>query len=536
MHRQHIKLPVRSVMNKLSYNLFIEPWVEVVNADGREERLGLMELFAGAGELRRLNFSRPGYDLAVLRLLAGLVYLVGLPGGLREWKSLYEAGAFSEEFLGRLASLQGRFDLFDERAPFMQRAGEVERVNLSSVTELLKWVPGKSVSTHFYHGAYGHDNFPLCPACAVPALLSTQTFACSGGNAPNESGKKRSYLAGINGASPVFVSLHDETLYGTIILNVLNDSGLEQYRELGEMGANMGWQGERWESFLVDAGEIGIVEGIFWLPRGVRLLAEENVEERACALCSSKAGTLINSVDFRSGSYRVEGHWQDPMTARIDNNGEVSRASISGADRAERAGWRDYASFLFLEKREVRSLKAENRWTRFVPPLLQQSSRLHEGRWQVELFSFIVDTPSQPQIKKILRGIYDFSAGWLEDEQVKIGLAEVVHLTERGEYALRVALREALRGGEGKIIFEAAYWQGLEESFKDLLHRLTLNEPFSIGDSWRATLKGYLRVQYSRLTDHLVRNASLINGVERGRAGLERFIYNSLVKKEESGE
>lgn len=535
MHRQHIKLPVRSVMNKLSYNLFIEPWVEVVNAAGREERLGLKELFARAGELGRLNFSRPGYDLAVLRLLAGLVYLVGLPAGLREWKSLYEAGAFSGEFLGRLESFQSRFDLFDERAPFMQRAGEVEEPHIMSAKELFKWVPGRSVSTHFYHGSYA-DEFPLCPACAVPALLSTQTFACSGGKAPKESGKTRSYLAGINGASPVFVSLHDETLYGTIILNVLNDRGLEQYRELGEMGANLGWQGERWESFLVDAGEIGIVEGLFWLPRGVRLFAEENVEERSCALCSCKAETLINSLDFRSGSYRIEGHWQDPMTARIDNNGEVSRASISGADRAERAGWRDYASFLYIDKRDIIAKKAEKRWTRFVPPLLQQSSRLHEGRWQVELFSFIVDTPSQPQIKKILRGVYDFSAGWLEDEQVKIGLTEVVHLTERGEYALRVALKEALSGGEGKIIFEAAYWQGLEESFKDVLHRLTLKEPFSIEDNWRATLKGYLRAQYSRLTDHLVRNASLINGVERGQAVLERFIYNSLVKKEETSD
>ncbi|MDR2538641.1 MAG: type I-E CRISPR-associated protein Cse1/CasA [Bifidobacteriaceae bacterium] len=125
------------------FNLVDRPWIRVLGNDGQVDTVSLLELFRSVHVYKALSNELPTVDLAIFRLLLGVVYgtfsnqdsqgnriVFDSPLELREhWYEIWQQGAFdSELFRDYLSQYRARFDLFSESVPFMQTVG-LQRVN-----------------------------------------------------------------------------------------------------------------------------------------------------------------------------------------------------------------------------------------------------------------------------------------------------------------------------------------------------------------------------------------------------------------------
>jgi CRISPR system Cascade subunit CasA len=112
--------PVRAPL----FDLTDEPWIGVLRLDGEQTQLSLREVFAQAGEVRRLVGDLPTQEFALLRLLLAIAHdALDGPRDVDEWADLW---ADPQCFAGIGAYLdehRERFDLLHPVRPFFQTAG-----------------------------------------------------------------------------------------------------------------------------------------------------------------------------------------------------------------------------------------------------------------------------------------------------------------------------------------------------------------------------------------------------------------------------
>ena len=56
-------------MDKKSFNLVTEPWIQVLDKDGNPKEVSLLEVFENAASYQRLAGDMASQDLVILRLL-----------------------------------------------------------------------------------------------------------------------------------------------------------------------------------------------------------------------------------------------------------------------------------------------------------------------------------------------------------------------------------------------------------------------------------------------------------------------------------
>ncbi|MGI5274144.1 type I-E CRISPR-associated protein Cse1/CasA [Nonomuraea sp. CA-218870] len=127
----------------LSFDLTRERWLPVQYRDGREEEVSLREVFAQAGELRRLVGDVPTQEFALLRLLLAIVHdTIDGPQDLEEWQELWDTGLPIERVHAYLDQHRHRFDLLDPGQPFFQTPGlQTTRGDMTSLDRLVADVP-----------------------------------------------------------------------------------------------------------------------------------------------------------------------------------------------------------------------------------------------------------------------------------------------------------------------------------------------------------------------------------------------------------
>jgi CRISPR system Cascade subunit CasA len=107
-----------------SFDLTRRRWLPVQRLDGAEDELSLVEVFARAGELRRLVGDVPTQDFALLRLLLAILHdVIDGPRDLHEWERLWDGGLPVDDIAAYLGAHQDRFDLLHPRTPFLQTPG-----------------------------------------------------------------------------------------------------------------------------------------------------------------------------------------------------------------------------------------------------------------------------------------------------------------------------------------------------------------------------------------------------------------------------
>ena len=81
-------------MDKKSFNLVTEPWIQVLDKDGNPKEVSLLEVFENAASYQRLAGDMASQDLVILRLLVAILTTVysriDANGKNYEWLTLDE--------------------------------------------------------------------------------------------------------------------------------------------------------------------------------------------------------------------------------------------------------------------------------------------------------------------------------------------------------------------------------------------------------------------------------------------------------------
>ncbi|MGO4758147.1 type I-E CRISPR-associated protein Cse1/CasA, partial [Streptomyces sp. 2MCAF27] len=106
-----------------SFDLVSRPWLPVQGLDGTTTELSLRDVFAQAGDLRRLVGDVPTQEFALLRLILAVLHdAVDGPEDVDVWEKLWEANDPFAAVPDYLERHRQRFDLLHPTYPFFQVA------------------------------------------------------------------------------------------------------------------------------------------------------------------------------------------------------------------------------------------------------------------------------------------------------------------------------------------------------------------------------------------------------------------------------
>ena len=191
-------------------NLLTEPWIDVFTVDG-PATLSLAEVAAQRGDILDVASSDPLEDAAILRMLMAVdIVSEGDP-------------------VGWLASTAGKWELFDDAAPFWQNPQMREHVSERSVSPAVtlpyKFAGNGTVLLDHHHN---ESQMRLTPAQAARALMMRQQFSVGGIQSFPESIFKIQTPGGIKGLKSAkaaiasarpFVWIDAGNLADTLIVN-----------------------------------------------------------------------------------------------------------------------------------------------------------------------------------------------------------------------------------------------------------------------------------------------------------------------------
>ena len=95
-----------------SFDLLDEPWIMVELPGGTTKKLGLLELFERAPEIRRIVGEMPQMQIATIRLCEAILYRCFPVSGLTEadsrkiWTDLWQSWCIPEEVYQKLTEQQ----------------------------------------------------------------------------------------------------------------------------------------------------------------------------------------------------------------------------------------------------------------------------------------------------------------------------------------------------------------------------------------------------------------------------------------------
>lgn len=537
-------------MGKFTYSLLTEPWIDVVTLKGEPQSVGLIELFEKAHLFEKFDFSMPGHDLAVLRFLVALVYIVSPPKTLEEWKSMIETKKFDPSFISGLKKHEDRLDLFHDKYPFMQEAGlkKLDEKDHEKNAKLNRSLPTAGGHLHFHHIERG--NICLCNKCTIVMLLFEQLFACGGG---------RGYEASINGHPPYYVSCVGNNIFETIIFNTPYSQSIEEF-------INISLRKQEWSKDFkgeVRSNEINLQEGLMWKSRQILLFPTLIIEGGFCYSCNDKISTGIKSIIMKSqkASVKKEDIWIDPFISLYETPIVKNQKR---ANNNQMCVWRDYTSLIF-----DKGIQTSDYFS--APPLvIQQIKNINNQKPKIKIHAYFGEQASVYQIKE---DIFSYNPGF-DDEDI-ITLKEIVSLTEKGERALLESILKILYGkledendklikiGKKKETYDELiqsalkgtdppnenalkkkikqdcrlimpkYWNYLENDFHHVLNQLEeKSDPEDTKQYWKTELKKVIIKCFNETTVSFLNKSNYLKYIEDGKNVLEQFIHFNLKSKE----
>ena len=283
------------------YNLMNQPWISVLQLDGRSARLSLTETLRRAHTLH-LAYSNPMDRLAVFRFLLALSYWCfantdQAPGS---------GQPLPAEWVSWLDESREYFELFGDGSRFYQAAaGSRTR----PIGDLIHELPAANNFWHFRHVTDYIDG--ICPACCVSGLLRLPLFTTIGG---------RGIGAGLNRTPPFYAIWQGNSLMESICLN------WEPTSRLGVPAWLNPFESQREQ-------DVALLTGLTWLPRQVFLHGPEPGTGR-CSACGAEADALVYCCNIEPVKVPLEAVWRDPHAIyRDDGNGLTAKVALMSGDK-----------------------------------------------------------------------------------------------------------------------------------------------------------------------------------------------------------
>jgi CRISPR system Cascade subunit CasA len=332
------------IVGEKEFNLLDEPWILVLNEEGKTEELSLLTVFERAHKLTGLAGELPTQDVAILRLLLAVLYAVfsrvdangkdapleWANDALLRWKSLWELGEFPSDEIGSYLNFyKERFYLFHPERPFYQVAG-LDRGTDYKAAKLLGELSESNNKVRLFQIRSGDAKKVLSCAEAARWLLYLNAFDDTSSKPTRTSGQKLpSPGAGWLGKLGLVCAV-GENLFETLMLNfcLLDNNG-----QLWEDGNAV------WELESVNAAERTEIP----MPRcQAELLTLQSRRLLLECIGDDIIGYKLLGGDF----FRKENAFSEQMT--IWRRDTKSREEIYNPKRhdASKQLWRGFASLM----------------------------------------------------------------------------------------------------------------------------------------------------------------------------------------------
>lgn len=331
-----------------SFNLWDAPWITVERPTGQLETLSLAQTLTEAHRIRALYDPSPLVEVALHRLLVAILQDVFQPENPKDLKRLWQAKQFSAQDLQKFGeTYEPRFDLFSEKAPFLQSADlpqqPLKTDNAKSIGYLFLEQPTGFSCTHYTHASLPGQQF--CSHCVAKGLVLISAFARAEG---------AGFKPSLNGVPPLYVLPGGETLFerlcASLLLPLFEPPGFD-----GEQREEDKPWWKREEALVKKQAKVtyvGYLEGLTFPARRVRL--HPLAGDKPCTGCVQRTPWHVSSMIYEMGEIWPEDApwWRDPFVA-------YQRPSKDGSPKpirpgAGRAVWRDFDGLFLPPYREFR--------------------------------------------------------------------------------------------------------------------------------------------------------------------------------------
>jgi len=357
----------------VSYNLLEEKWIPVLWKDGHSDRVGIIEALECAGGIRCIALASPLDLFAVHRFMLTLLYWkAALAGGAdRVRESLLKDEKTPRAVLDGIRKEGRCFDLFDDKAPFLQDLSARNVKKKKSVGYLFAELATGTNVAHFHHG--DDENMRLCLPCVALGMLRVVPWTQSGGSGLTPS---------IHNAPPIMAIATGDNLAVTLGLNLV---------PLDVKAGEAKWSGHFKPTD--SAKPVPYLEALTWNPRRIHLPLPQ---EGACWYCGQRnvltVGPKIvyekNEATKRKekGTKKLPFIWNDPSAFYPENQYEP--ATSTGETRA--VGSRDLETLVPTASILVSRNQSHQAWHLIVPST-DKKNKTFDHR-QLELASLSPDT------------------------------------------------------------------------------------------------------------------------------------------------
>jgi len=305
-------------MSELRFNVLTDPWIPL-DVQGRVRHASYVELLTGERDGEDLIHPRDDVRFYARMLLSALTQALFPTKDAKELRKRIVEPLSREVVEDRIASFKGDFELIGEQA-FLQSSDASERENATASLFF--------DSRHdLFRPAHAYD--AICLRCAPAVLYGVHAFATSGG---------RGYSPSVRGTPPITTMVGLPSVRRTTWANVLSDA--ERAALAYPTDPERPWL------FRTEAktGEmIGLVEGLFWQPRAVRLVP---TEEGSCCACG-QVGVRLLASGYAANSKVMGGTYRHPWSpAWEDTSPKAKRRWAYRNFRSDRPSWTGFTDLL----------------------------------------------------------------------------------------------------------------------------------------------------------------------------------------------
>ncbi len=299
----------------IAWNALTSPWMDVLTANGEASKISPLEALSTARSIHRITSANPLDVFAAHRFLVTVVYWVaGDVLAVTQCRESMLHGEVPRHLMGSLTDLSGHFNLFDDKAPFLQDPSVAEAKRSSAAYLFAEMASGTNVA-HFHHGR--DDASRLCLRCATQGLLRVVPWMQSGGAGLSPA---------IHGAPPIMPLAIGDTLCETLGLNLI------------PIDAPFGkpqWTGQ----FRPTSSQVPLLEGLTWNARRIHLL--EPSKPARCSRCGDTSQPTVGPVVFEKNDACKKDPkrtWRDPSAFYSMKNGSLFATVKSGKESIAAAG------------------------------------------------------------------------------------------------------------------------------------------------------------------------------------------------------
>lgn len=307
----------------MRFNLVDEPWIPCEMDDGALSDLSLSDIFARPQSVRAIVDPSPLVVVAVLRLLLAICHRVLPTPDADAWAQLWEERPeVAHRVGGYLSHWRSRFDLFDEKRPFLQVPRMADAREHVPHHLMLEAASGNNATLFDHH--HEEDGRLMPAAHAARYLLAQRAYAIGFGKS------RPFYFCDAPLVRGATVLLLGRNLLETLLLNLVryDPRSEENARDMPE------WERVELRTPVKDGTLCsGYLDYLTWPSRRIHLIADLGPGPAKVRGCQIQQGLKLKNP------------FNDPFMAyeRDEKRGRVP-VMLS----RERATWRDSGALLGL--------------------------------------------------------------------------------------------------------------------------------------------------------------------------------------------